>query len=536
MKYKINILDLVLSLILALGFTCASRIHYTCFGGGNYVGDFGVSGIILAILIFIVMLFVIPRMHSVLDHVLEKLAMLEKPTGFNAPRITLFAILGVVLAYIPYYLSFYPGGIWFDTWLSIDYGENHIRSDRHPFFYNCFIEIVMKIGKLFGRDMNWVCGSLLFIQMLLLVLIVAYFFNWMVKYRLNRYIILFFYLICALLPIYPLYGVSVWKDTPFCIFMMFWVMSIYDLYYSLFCTENEIKKSSMLSNIVKFIIGSLGIAFLRNNGPYIVLSIILFFVFFLCYKKVSYRYSAILIILFLTICFIRGPIYDFLKVERTPLTEKYGILLQQICAVVVDEGNLTEEDKIRIDHIISREKIKEAFWNINVDSIKWNENFQNEYFEDHEREFLELWWDVFKKNPSICMKEYLIMTCYYWNPFAVVNENYAFVQLYPTENSYNIERIDYFNTIAGFSFADIVTPKRGMNAGILIWFYLIISIYLMKKRGLKSFCITLPLILCWISIMAATPIGVGYRYVSPLFFCLLPMLAITIIERRNEIP
>lgn len=62
MKYKINILDLVLSIILALGFTCASRIHYTCFGGGNYVGDFGVSGIILAILIFIVMLFVIPSM------------------------------------------------------------------------------------------------------------------------------------------------------------------------------------------------------------------------------------------------------------------------------------------------------------------------------------------------------------------------------------------------------------------------------------------------------------------------------------------
>lgn len=61
MKYKINILDLVLSLILALGFTCASRIHYTCWGE-NYVGDFGVSGIILAILVFIVMLFVIPSM------------------------------------------------------------------------------------------------------------------------------------------------------------------------------------------------------------------------------------------------------------------------------------------------------------------------------------------------------------------------------------------------------------------------------------------------------------------------------------------
>lgn len=515
---------------------CEPSSFFLLGGGVNYVGDFGARGILLAILIFIVMMLAIPKIHNILDHVLGKVAILEKAVYFDTPRITLFAALGAVLAYAPYYLSFYPGGIWFDTWLSIIYGESHIRSDRHPFFYNCFIEIVIKIGKLFERDMKWVCGSLLFIQMLLLVLIVVYFINWMVKYRINRYVILFLYVTCVLMPIYPLYGVSVWKDTPFCIFMMFWVMSIYDLYYSIFCTQNEIKKSSMLSNVVKFMIGSLGIAFLRNNGPYIVLSLILFFVFFLCLKKVSYKYSVILITLFLAICFIRGPIYDFLKVERTPLTEKYGILLQQICAVVVDdEGNLSEEDAIRIDRIISREKIKEVFADINVDNIKWNEDFQNEYFEDHEREFLQLWWDVFKKNPSIYMKEYLIMTCYYWNPFVVVNDHYAFVQLYPTDNSYNIEKIDYFNIFAGFSFADIVTPKRGMNAGILIWCYLIITAYLMKKRGIKCFCLTLPLLLCWISIMVATPIGVGYRYVSPLLFCLLPMLAITIIERRNEI-
>ena len=57
-----------------------------------------------------------------------------------------------------------------------------------------------------------------------------------------------------------------------------------------------------------------------------------------------------------------------------------------------------------VNDIIPVEKLKTVYTPQLVDSIKWNEDFNDNFFENHKKEFLKVWFSLFKKNPRIYLE------------------------------------------------------------------------------------------------------------------------------------
>lgn len=77
--------------------------------------------------------------------------------------------------------------------------------------------------------------------------------------------------------------------------------------------------------------------------------------------------------------------------------ESYGIPLQQVARVIAYDGNINNVEEEFVNDIIPVEKLKTVYTPQLVDSIKWNEDFNDNFFENHKKEFLKVWFSLFKK-------------------------------------------------------------------------------------------------------------------------------------------
>ena len=110
-----NIYRVILSLLLSVQTVCMTRVNFKGLQkmvDVNYMDSFGVSAIILGIILYIffyVIICVIDEpikkfigKHSVVTHVEDK----------DRKRILGFWAIIIFITWIPYYLSYYPGGIY----------------------------------------------------------------------------------------------------------------------------------------------------------------------------------------------------------------------------------------------------------------------------------------------------------------------------------------------------------------------------------------------------------------------------------------
>ncbi len=248
-------------------------------------------------------------------------------------------------------------------------------------------------------------------------------------------------------------------------------------------------------------------------------------------------YNCILIVL----CFaVTSHVYRSLGIEDDEV-EKYGILLQQVSRTVVEEGNINEEEYEFINRILPSEKIKEVYDPKCVDSIKWNEKFNNDFFEENQREFLQIWINLLFKNPKIYIKSFLEMTNQYWVPNSWDdNKNRINITMGNLESVVNNPwwehvEVRYRNFLANNiidsqQIFSIATPM--IAVGLLVWFMILILLYAINKKSSYMLAFA-PCAGSLITLLIATPISYWPRYMLIVYLMLPVILAmISLIGKR----
>ena len=524
---------MILSLLLSVQTVCMTRVNFKGLQkmvDVNYMDSFGVSAIILGIILYIffyVIICVIDEpikkfigKHSVVTHVEDK----------DRKRILGFWAIIIFITWIPYYLSYYPGGIYADTFGSISFVITDKLSNRHPLLYNTLISFFIHLGDLAGKNLTWSIGLFCAVQMLIIECEFIYFISWMLRYNISRSIRIANAIFLVFFPLIPLYAISIWKDTPFCMAIFFWMMFIVDLYF-------EIKNENIqYKSVIGYEIGCFLVAFTRNNGIYVIIINTLFLIILLIRKirtEIKTRYViGASIISIAVIMFVQGPIYNIVGVEQTNLVENFGIPLQQIGAVVVYEGNITEEQKNQINNFISYESIKEHYTPCLADNLKWNENFNEQYFSEHIDEFLKLWFQLLKQNPTIFIKSYLMATLGFWDIDVATGDAYVQNFIWPSGLD-TIDEKDYFNEWFGFSFKHFVNPRHFISNAWFFWIFLVSAWFVAKHYGIKSTFLFTPQLGIWLTLMVATPIAVSLRYIAANMFTLGFTIIVPILLERN---
>lgn len=515
------------SVVFACAVMVMSKIHYigSVWGGldKNYLDNFGKITDIL-------FLFVIPICYVslvLLEKLMVYLSNMEKYVPDQCKnRVILITAIILLLAWLPYFLSYYPGGIYSDTFASIRMVlSGDIRNNHHPILYTFCIKIVIWIGNHFGKDLNWSLGLFLFLQMTALGGTILYFEAWLLKHKINKYVIGVSMLYLIFFPLIPLNAISIWKDTPFSIVLFLYVLCLIDLYLDVRREQINYKL------IVVYAVLSILVAFTRNNGLYIIFgtAVIYIFVTIRQYQLVKYkqRIYAAMIASILAVTIIQGPIYHKMGIVQTEFVENVSIPLQQIGRTVALDGNVTKKQKKELNKFIPYENIKTKYVPCLVDSLKWGSDLNNAYLETHKGEFFKLYFQLLVQNPKIYVDAYIMDTAGFWCVNVAGLD--AYVQNYVWQNDLGVAQTDYLKKWTGLSLQNIVNPKHAISSALFFWMMFFSMIVVAKKRSFKDLVLYMPLFLLWITIMIAVPLAVSMRYVFGLvlmapLFVIVPMM------------
>lgn len=514
-----RIYDIILALILSVSTVCMTRVRFNNNVWGsideNHFDKFGISAIILGLILYFAFRMFILFLDIPIKECIRKVALSEQKTQSKKKIICLWAVI-IFVAWLPYYLSYYPGGVYADTFGSIRYFFEGILTNRHPLLYTKILGLFLKTGIVLRKDITWSIGLFSAFQMLLLECEFLYFVFWMLYHGINRFIRVLSSIFFVFFPVIPLYAMSVWKDTPFCMSVLFWMMFVVDLYLEINNGKFHIK------TFVGFGVGIFLTAFTRNNGIYVVMCAVFILILILFSRIRTDKMARFVMVgsvmLILMVLFIQGPVYNKMGVIQTEIAENLGIPLQQIGAVVAYDGIVTEEQKEIINAIIPYENVKEHYTPTLVDSLKWYAGLDGQYLSEHKFEFFRLWFQLFTQNPVIYVQSYLMATLGFWN--IDVSTSDAYVQNFMWNNDYGVVQKDYFYEWFGFSFQHFVNPRHYISSAWFFWIFFIAAWYSMKHYGEKSIFLFVPQLGVWLTLMLATPIAVSLRYMASALFTL----------------
>ena len=445
-KSKRNIYDVVLSAIIGVAIVLSARIHFAGSTGlgieYNYIRKIGLIAIPQIFLISVICFMIIRIADYVCSHLRKEDCGSVKKMIQSSRKIWIWMIL-MTIFWSLYYLTYFPGGVPSDTQNSISYYFDHVKTNRFPFLYNEIIGAAISIGEYLDKDLTWQIGLLTAAQLILLIAEFTYFNSWMIRYKVNdklRICVMFF---LTFFPIYPLYGVSVWKDTPFAmaffLFMLFWIDILIQI------INGSVKKKS----IAKLIVGIFLVAFTRNNGIY---AIIMFsFLFYLVTATQKYSCKMVLnsslLMAIIAILIIQGPVYSKVLDSQAGTLEHLGIPIQQVAAVVVHNGKTKGDEWEDIGEFIPHDSIKEKFTPCCVDNLKWYSSINYTFFHSHTEEFIKLWIKLGLENPQIYFDEYLLQTCGFWDVSVKSDEGFLGCKVDKFSYWNQIEQTDFFEKI-----------------------------------------------------------------------------------------
>lgn len=526
-----NIYNVICSALIALSLVLSTQIVINGGVGGNkdenFVIGYGWKSFVLFVVLFIGIDILLTVVFDYLKMLLDKIK--ERQVYSDNRLVFIWTIINIV-AWIPYYLSYYPGGVYSDTFASVSYYYSNIKTNRHPFLYNSIIGFFIKVSEMLGQDLTFAFGLFFLVQMMVMIAEFSFFNKWMQKHQINKKVINVIMFLAVFYPLIPLNVVSIWKDTPFCMSFLFWIMAFVDL-IQVIRSDKVARK-----DIVLLMLGEIAVAFTRNNGIYVIIITSILLILITIKNKYKNKIitlagvvSAVAIIMI-----VQGPVYNWIGVQQTDTVENFGIPLQQIGSVVAYDGNISQEQLEILDKFIPVENISGMYAPCLADSLKFYGGLNYEYLSNNKMEFLKLWAELLVQNPKLYINAYIMETVGFWN--VDVRGADAYIQNSVWENVFGVVGTDYFEKIFGFSFQHYVNPRNYISNAWFFWAFLICAFFCARYWGWKKILYFIPQLSIWLTLMIATPIAWSLRYISALIFTLPFIIIVPILIVREKNP
>ncbi len=482
------------------------------------------------IIIFVVLCPLVYLLQEIISVLLAKV----EPTVFVEEKkkkwwLVIIFIGFVFLSWIPYLMSYRPGGIYFDTVDSLSMALGERPWDNHnPIAYTLLWRIIFWVTGYF-RGESVYKGLNLFTELQCLVLIasLSFFIYRMYCKGMAKKLVVACVLIIAIFPMYPFYGISLWKDTVFSIFVFLYTWLLFEIFY-------DFKEDITIKDMILFGILSVAIAFFRNNGKYVVLFVSLMIILFDTkhHRKNAIKLGMVGGITTLVCAIILGPIFTGLGFNIDTKTESMGIPIQQVAYIIATDGNLEGTDTEFLDQIMPIEEWKANYNPLCADNLKFNPAFDKMFFEENANTFMKEYIHICFNNPVKVVKAYLLNTLGFWDIFE--SSGTAYICNFHFSNA-NYFMSDYFDYNFGYSFSNVVTPKKYMSAAVFVWLMLFTIFECLSKKNDKGIFIILPTLGVWITIMLATPLANSFRYIYALFLC-VPIYLLILLQcnKKND--
>lgn len=528
-KVQIHLWYLLFSVLFSAMIIVSRHIFYQTNGNSTvdttYVTDFH-------ILDFVGIILLTPIVYYVVKAIVLCFSAVSDIFCGNIRKHNVLVFIGflafIFIPWIPYFFAYWPGGIYSDTVSSINMALGKAQWDNHnPILYT-----------LIWRFAFWITGGLkgegeydglnLFTvgQTFVLAFALASFVYYCYRKGLHKHFVSVLLFLFAIYPLYPFYGISMWKDTFFSIAVFMFSVFLFEIF-----SENPDKIST--GQLIGYGIGSLLIIFLRNNGLYIVAfySVVIVLMCIRKHREIAYKIGAVSLVLLVISWIVQGPVFDKAGFNIDRAAESFGVPIQQTAYILATDGNVGDDELEVLNEIMPLENWEALYNPVVVDTIKFDPSFNKEYFEENTNEFVKVYISLVMKNPVKAVKAYLLETMGFWNVFE--NSSTAYICNFHFGNA-EYYMSDYFDYFFGFSFRNFVEPKNYISSAVFVWIMIATVSICLAKRYYLGILPILPTVGLWLSIMVATPVAFSFRYVYAIFLCVPLYIVICIKAVRKE--
>ena len=432
-------------------------------------------------------------------------------------------------------LLFYPGTAMNDT---ISSSILPISSTLHP------VAFQWVLGQIFGfvygltGHMALAAAVITALQVITAVLIWSYLVCWLRRHQARISFCWLVILFAAFYPVVASYAVCVIKDVWFALSVLLLLPTAFSILFD---------PKPRLKDKILFIVAVLGCTLFRTNGFMVVLVTLISMSVYLLIKSHRGRFAVILFAIGISVISQVGTT-AFVKINhirQTSVTESLGIPMAQIAAVIHKYNGvpptevISAEDQEFLAQILPLRIWSEEYRYSFTDTIKFNENFNDSFFQENVGRFISIWAHTLLVEPDVYVTAYFAQTYGLWNlafwdtdkydagqsVFLSYKNNVSndwMIESYAIQDISNQPQIfsDEFGALARRYFGGSLRICFALNAGIIIMFILLISILLVIWGQSRYLLILIPLITTWGTMMIATPASMMYRYNVYLVFAL----------------
>ncbi|MBO6195001.1 MAG: hypothetical protein J6O56_01495 [Bacilli bacterium] len=552
-KKKYNKKSIILSIILSVIYVICDSIESTyMINIFNKYLLLNLSGY------FIIFYFSITNIFAFMDKIIRKndeerkiyIGSKEILTDSKFSFVVNFSLIFIVS--LIFLIKFYPGNLTYDSYNELMQTKGIIPlMNNHSILHTSILMLFVKFGLLF-KSVNLGVFLYSLFQIIIVSLVFSYILYFMAKQKVPmifRIISIFFF---AFHPINVFYSISVWKDVFFS--LCFAVFTI--LVYYLTNDKNYFKNRK---NIVVFMIFSILLMYLRNNGIYVVIiSLILLAII----NRDSYKRVLPIFIGIVTIFFAsKILIFNMLNIKDFEIKETLSFPSQSIARIYkYDKKDLSSKDIKQIELFYSN-KIGEVYNPIVSDNTK-NE-LNQKYLLKHRGEYLKLNLRLFLKHNKRYLESfisnnygYYYINTYYPSIILQTNDELGikhieadslFILLFLVLILTLVLLIVLWNLkekknilLLGLLIPVIISMSTSIRDNVLIsllfniGFYVTITfltlIYnIINKKNIVYY---IPIIILWISILFS-PVYAEFRYLYSLFI-LVPVFVGITFKKADE--
>lgn len=505
------------SIVNELKYNAKVSIFRTFFTFRNFIYIVGIFN-----LLYIVFTNIMPKLYS---YSIKN----EKSIFKSKKFMFIIYFLIIMLCWMPYFLSFYPGNLSPDSISELTTVINNFSnaSDHHPIIHILFIAIPYKIAFGITNNMTISVAAVTLTQMIVMASIFSSLIVFLHNRKVNKKILFVILVYYAILPMHGYYSIVMWKDVIFSGLLLLLTMELVKI------IEKQKNNKLNFKQLISFIIVSIFCVFFRNNAIYMYfLLVISTFIFFMKYYKI---FIPAFVIVFGVYYTIKGPVFEALNITKSSSSEYIGIPLQQIGRMAYKDANFTKKEKETLNKLMPLNEMKKAYNPIISDGIKFNSYYNSNVFDGNKGEYLKLWLGLIKRYPTIALEAYSISTLGYWYP----GVSYGSVCYGIIENDYGLKNDPKLGNQVQYFLFDI--EKRGVpilniewSIGLCFWLILVFAILAIKKVGKKVLYIYVPIFGIWLTMMAASPVYAEFRYVYGAFTCLPLLMLIPYINFKSK--
>lgn len=447
---------------------------------------------------------------------------------FTKKHWLIFSII-IFCCWIPYFLTYFPGILTSDSISSIEQAFSvKALSNHHPVLFTAIVSLFVHLGLLIFNDINASIALFSLFQMIVMSLILGYATYWLYQKWPNKIFIAVILLFFSLNPIIAIYSITMWKDILFSGITVLLCLFLYDIIKT--NGEKLLPRKTRLIYTILIIL----LAFLRNNGLFIIIALTILFLISSpkkC-KPILFKIHTIVILLVLL---VQGPVYNLFGIQKSSFVESVGIPIQQIAYTISNNGNISEDQKAYLEKILPLEDWKNSYNPKTVDTIKFHSNFNKAIIDANKTTFIHYWLTIGLQNIPKYLNAWASSTSGYWQPgiYNYLANNSI------TENPYQIRQTNLMHNIFGFS---IYKPSSFIYYNInkmpvvrlifnisfsvyVVIFYILLILF---KKKPKYILPVVPLLVIWITLLIAAPTFCEFRYMFALHL-MLPIIISWII-------